>query len=79
LCVGGYAVVLLGGQVDVLGFKARKRVFDKGEGGVCGTVLDQDERLALGVDTGSVEGVAGYDLDVLGEVLFEGCDFWGFA
>lgn len=42
-------------------------------------MLDQHEGLAAGVDVGSVEGVAGDDLDVGGEVGFEGGDFGGFA
>lgn len=42
-------------------------------------MLDQHEGLAAGVDVGAVEGVTGYDLDVGGEVDFEGSDFGGFA
>lgn len=42
-------------------------------------MLDQDERLAFGVHTGSVEGVARHDADIGGEVLLKGFDLWGFA
>lgn len=42
-------------------------------------MLDQHEGLAAGVDVGAVEGVAGDDFDVGGEVGFEGGDFRGFA
>jgi hypothetical protein len=42
-------------------------------------VLDQDERLAFGVDARPVEGVAGYDADIGGEVLLESFNLWCFA
>lgn len=42
LRVGGNAVVLLRGEVDVLGFQTGEHCFDEVEGGVCGAVFDQD-------------------------------------
>lgn len=42
-------------------------------------MFDQDEGLAFGVYAGPVEGVAGHDADVGGEVFLEGGDLWGFA
>ena len=42
-------------------------------------MLDQDERLAFRVYTRPVEGVAGHNADIGGEVLFESCDLWGFT
>ena len=35
-------------------------------------MLDQCERLTLGINLGSMQGVAGDDLDVFGQVFFEG-------
>lgn len=35
--------------------------------------------MAIGVDTGPVERVAGYDLDVFWEVPFEGFNLGGFT
>jgi hypothetical protein len=58
LRVGRDAVVLLARQVHVLGAQAGQDVLDKGEVGVRGAVLDQDQRLAFGVDTRPVERVA---------------------
>lgn len=42
-------------------------------------MLDEYQGLALGIYAGPVEGVAGDDLYVLGEVSLEGGDFGGFA
>lgn len=56
-----------------------KYCFDFGEGGVRGAVFDQDQGLAFGVDVGAVEGVARDNVDVGGEVGFEGTDLRVFA
>lgn len=42
-------------------------------------MFDQHQGLAFGVDSGAVQRVAGYDLDVGGEVFFKGGHFGGFA
>jgi hypothetical protein len=63
----------------MLRLEAGEDVLDKGKVGIRSAVLDQDEGLALRVDARPVEGVAGYDADVGGEVLLESCNLWGFA
>jgi hypothetical protein len=42
-------------------------------------VLDQDQRLAPGVDARPVERVARDDADVAGQVFLEGGYLWGLA
>ena len=79
LCVSGYAVVLLMREVDVLGAETGEHSLDAVEGVVRGAVFDEDERLAFGVDIRPVERVAGYNVDVFGEMSLEGGDFGGFA
>lgn len=79
LRVGSDAVVLLAGEVDVLGLQAGEDGLDEGEVGVRGAVLDQYEGLAFGVYARPVEGVAGYNADVRGEVLLKCCNLWGLA
>ena len=73
------AVVFFGREVHEFGFEAREHAGNEGEGGVGGTVLDEDEGLAGGRDVGAVERVAGDDFDVDGEVFLEGFDLGGFA
>ena len=79
LRVGSDAVVLLAGEVDVLGLQAGEDVLDECEVGVRGAVLDQYERLAFGVYARPMEGVAGYNADVRREVLLKCCNLWGLA
>lgn len=73
------SVVLLGRQRDKCGFKTREDLFDKVHGFLAGAVVDDDERLAFGVDAWAVERVTGYDLDIGWEVLLKGGNFWGFG
>ncbi len=79
LGVGGDAVVLFGGEVDKVGLEAGQDLLDESDSSVRGAVLDYDEGLAFGIDAGAVKGVAGDDLDVGGEVRFEGRDLGGFG
>ena len=79
LGIGRDAVVFLGAQVDNLGLEAGEYLFDLGERLVGGAMLDEHQRLALGIDIGTVEGVAGYDVNVGGQVLFEGLDLGIFT
>lgn len=63
----------------MFGVEAREDAFDEGELAVGGAVFDKDEGLASWVNAGAVKGVAGYDGNVRGQVLFEGGNFGGFA
>jgi hypothetical protein len=73
------AIVLVGGEVDVLGLEARHYSLNKGEVGIGSAMLDQDQRLPLWIDTWAVEGVYGDDADVFGKILFECANLWGLA
>lgn len=42
-------------------------------------MFDQHQGLAFGVDSGAVQRVTGYDLDVDGEMFFKSGHFGGFA
>lgn len=42
-------------------------------------MFDQHQGLTFGVDSGAVQRVARYDLNVGGEVFFKGGHFGGFA
>lgn len=64
LRVGGDAVVLLGGEIDKLGLQTAQDGFDLVQGLIGGAVLDEHQGLAFGIDTGTVERVAGEDVDV---------------
>lgn len=57
LGVGRDTVMFLGGEIDNFGVQAAEDGFHLGEGGVRGTVLDQDEGLAARVNVGAVEGM----------------------
>lgn len=74
LGIGRDAVMFIGTQVDNLGVKAREYVLNLGERFVGGAMLDEHQRLALGIDIGAVKGVAGHDVNVGGQVLFESLD-----
>lgn len=73
------AVVLLGGEVDVLRSEAGHYTLDEVEVIVGCAMLDQDQRLALWINSRAVEGMHRDDADVFGQVLFEGIDLWCFA
>jgi hypothetical protein len=79
LGVGGDAVVLGGGEVDEARAEAGEDGLDLAEGRVGRAVLDEDQGLVVGVDGRAVEGVAGDDVDVLGEVALKRLDLGGFA
>jgi hypothetical protein len=79
LCVRRDAVVLLGGEVDVLRSKTGHDILDKREVVVGCTMLDQDQRLPFRVDARPVEGVHGNDADVLGQVFLKGIDLGSLA
>lgn len=79
LGVGRDAVVFYGAEVHEFRAEAAEDGFDEGVGFGAGAVLDEDEGLADGVDFGAVEGVAGDDFDVGGEVELEGFNLGGFA
>lgn len=79
LGVGGDAVVLEGREVDVLGAEDGEDGLDSRDGGGGRAVADDDEGLVARVDVGAVEGVAGDDFDVGGEVALKSCDLGGLA
>lgn len=79
LRVGRDAVVLSRGEVHEFGPEAAQHRLDLVQRGVGRAVLDEHEGLVGRVDTGPVEGVAGDDVDVGGEVLLEGGDFGRLA
>lgn len=79
LGVGGDAVVLEGREVDVLGAEDGEDGLDSCDGGGGRAVADDDEWLVARVDVGAVEGMAGDDLNVGGEVTLKGCDLGGLA
>ena len=55
LCVCSDAVVLVGGQVYMLGLEAAEDALDEVDGLLRGFVVDDHEWLTFGVDTGSME------------------------
>lgn len=79
LGIGRDAVMFLGTQVDNLGVEAGEYMLDLGERFIGGAMLDEHQRLALGIDIGAVEGMAGYDVNVGGQVLLEGLDLGIFT
>jgi hypothetical protein len=58
----------------VLRLQAGQYALNKGERGIVGAVFDEHQRLSPRVDSWAVEGVAGYDVDVLGEVFLKCCN-----
>lgn len=79
LGVSGDAVVLGGREVDEARAEAGEDGLDLAEGRVGRAVLDEDQGLVVGVDGRAVEGVAGDNVDVLGEVALKRLDLGGFA
>ena len=79
LGIGRDAVVFRGAQVDNLGVEAGEDMLDLCERLIGGAMLDEHQRLSLGIDIGTVEGVAGYDVDVGGQVLLERLDLGIFT
>lgn len=79
LGIGRDTVMFLGTQVDNLRVEAGQYVLDLGERLVGSTMLDEHQGLALGIDIGTVEGVAGYDIDIGGQVFLEGLDLGIFT
>lgn len=79
LRVRGDAVVLLGAEVDKVGLEAGEHGLDLADGRVRSAVLNDDQGLVLGIDTGAVEGMAGDDVDVRGEMSLESGNLGGFT
>lgn len=73
------AVVLLGREIDVCAAETGENIFNFVKVGLRGTVLNEDEGLALGINVGAVEGVAANDVNIIREVLLEGSDLGSFA
>ena len=72
LCVRCDSVMLLGSQIDNIRVEARENVFDQSKALLGCSMLDQCERLTLGIDLRSMQGMAGDNLDVFRQVFFEG-------
>lgn len=72
LRVGSYAVVHLGGEVDMFGLEAAEDALHKVDGLLRATVVDDYEGLSFRIDARAVERVARHDLNIGREMLLEG-------
>jgi hypothetical protein len=79
LCVRSDAIVHVGGEVYMLGLEAAEDALNKVDRLLRGFVVDDNERLAFGIDTRSVERVTRDHFDVGWEVLLEGGDLRCFS
>jgi hypothetical protein len=79
LCICGDAIVLVGGEIDVLRSKARHYILDKGEVGVRSAMLDQYQWLPLRIHTGAVKRMYGNNADVFWQTLLKSFYLWSLA
>jgi len=64
--------MLLVRQMCNLALKTAQNPLDQAQGLFCASVVDNDQRLSLGWNGGSMHGMASNDINILGQVLLEG-------
>lgn len=79
LGVSSDSVVCLCAELDMLRIEARKNILNQGEAFIRRSMLDQNQRLTLGVHSRAVQGMARYNFDVLGQMLFKRSNLRGLT
>jgi hypothetical protein len=79
LCVCGDTIMLASCEMDELGLETAQDGLDLAEGRVWSAMLNENKRLIVRINIGTVERVAGNDVDIGRKMSLESGDLWRFA